>query len=80
MPDWWTGFRGVLEQIGQMPELVALVCLFVINNALWMIHLTRTSTQLGRVLLELVRQLTLLTQEVQELRELGEFQTDLLDR
>jgi len=80
MTEWWKGFHDVLQEVGQMPELVALVCLFVVNNALWMIHLSQTSHQLGRVLMELVRQLTLLTHEVQELRELGEFHTDLLEQ
>ena len=79
MPQWTMLLESLIGTLTSVPELVALVCLFVLNNALWMSYLWRITTQLTRVLWEAVRQLTLLNGEIQTLQELMELQGELLE-
>ncbi|HYE76917.1 MAG TPA: hypothetical protein VEI97_02930 [bacterium] len=73
MDSWWDGFRQLVDALGAMPDLVALVCLFVVNNALWMHHLHHTALEVTRVLRDVSSQL-------QALHELSLFQAELLER
>lgn len=75
MNEWTT----LIPELGSLPELVALVCLFVLNNALWMRLLFRFQDEGAKVLWEAVRQLTVLTQEIAAFKEWLEFQTQLLE-
>ncbi|MEO7994253.1 MAG: hypothetical protein ABI743_07620 [bacterium] len=78
MPDagWWGGFRSVIEAASGLRELIALVCLFVLNNALWMRHLSQTASRLDQVLWELARQLATLNRRVAMLQSEVEWDTE----
>lgn len=77
--SWDGDWQQLLPMLGSLPELIALVCLFVLNNALWMRLLFQWQDQGSRALWEGVRQLTLLTQEVSQIREWLVFQTEMLE-
>lgn len=77
--SWDDDWQQLAPMLGSLPELIALVCLFVLNHALWMRLLYQWQGLGSRALWEGVRQLTLLTQEVSQIREWLVFQTEMLE-